>query len=194
MKFTLYSLIVLFLGSSCNSEIEPIKEPNAINTVEITEIEKRILSNKDSIMSTEEITKLAQKIMSNKNISASDSFRFNEKNSTPNSVGQSKASAIGEWNVDMVYFINDGVKGDGSAPLVTTTWTFRENGTLSIKTNQEMKGLYSQDDTKLKIFILGSETIYKIVEFSEKSMVIQGTIVETESMSMLTLMEMSRLK
>ena len=100
----------------------------------------------------------------------------------------------GKWNVEMTYFINNGKKGEGSEPLITTTWMFGENGVYKATTNFDMKGTYTQDGKTLKVNALGLETDYIILEMDKNSMTLQSAIIETESLSMLTVTEFTRVK
>ena len=99
---------------------------------------------------------------------------------------------LGRWHVNIAYFINDGVKSEGSEPIVETTWIFHQNGDLTIQTNNKMEATYKLEGDKLDVTFYGTVLKYTIKEYSGTNMVLQSTILETEEKSMYSISEFSR--
>ena len=99
---------------------------------------------------------------------------------------------IGDWNVDSSVFINDGVRGEASPPIVTTTWTFGENGDYKVVQSIVITGTYKLVDKELIINSMSVENHHEIVEMTADNLVLSSTIIETEESSMKTMVYLTR--
>jgi hypothetical protein len=93
---------------------------------------------------------------------------------------------LGEWNMDSSVFINDGVRGTVSAPLLPTTWTFSADGTYKVENSMTMPGTFSNTSDSLFIVLMGVPNDYEILLLNNEKLQLRSTIVETVDMSMKT--------
>lgn len=93
---------------------------------------------------------------------------------------------LGLWNMDSSVYINDGIRGTVSAPLIPTTWTFQEDGTYRVENSVVMPGTYSQTADSLFVVLMEVPNSYEIVSLTNTHMHLRSTIVETDSISMKT--------
>lgn len=150
-------------------------------------------NNKATAGQNEEIVGQLNDLVSKKNASALDTS-LSEKHDSYITTGKWKDKQIaGEWKVEIAYFINNGVKDEGSPPLVNTIWSFDKTGSLKVTTSMEINGSFTQKNDTLIVNLLGQQTIYTIMNLSENSLTLQLTIIETESTSMKVLTEFSKL-
>ena len=77
---------------------------------------------------------------------------------------------LGLWHVDTIYFFNNGIRNEGSTPLVLTKWKFLKEGSLVIENTMRMSCTYITEDAKLTIDMYGTPMEYTIIELSNKTM------------------------
>lgn len=99
---------------------------------------------------------------------------------------------LGDWNMDSSVFINDGVRGVVSAPLMPTTWNFGEDGSYLVKNSVSMPGTYSRTDDSLFVVLMAVPNEYEIIVLNETNLHLRSTIIETDSASMKTDAYLSR--
>ncbi|WP_108868674.1 hypothetical protein [Aquimarina aquimarini] len=105
---------------------------------------------------------------------------------------------IGEWHLDSIIHIDNGITGSTQYPFATMVWAFSDKGTYTVtrqedeleltpQSNDSLKskftaevqkkvfnGKYQQKDNKLITFIFGGETNYHIKEKSDTLLLLES--------------------
>ncbi|MBI3134850.1 MAG: hypothetical protein HYZ14_09285 [Bacteroidetes bacterium] len=93
---------------------------------------------------------------------------------------------LGNWNMDSSVFINDGIRGTVSAPLISTTWTFGEDGSYNVVNSVTMPGTFSNTTDSLFVVLMGVPNDYEILMLTAEKLQLRSTILENDSVSMKT--------
>ncbi len=158
---------------------EKLSDPNyEVEGLEVDEDELiENLSGSDYVVvEDEEMIESVKEILEQRNASANDTVLANEGKIQLDEESLTETPIVGSWNLLETYFINDGVPAEGSAPLVPTTWTFKSNGSVQIKSGMDINGTFSIEDKVITMNVFGGEQVYKILEFSGNKMMIQSSI------------------
>ncbi len=99
---------------------------------------------------------------------------------------------LGDWNMDSSVFINDGIRGVVSAPLMPTIWNFGEDGSYLVKNSVSMTGTFSRTEDSLFVVLMAVPNEYEILVLNETNLHLRSTIIETDSASMKTDAYLSR--
>ena len=99
---------------------------------------------------------------------------------------------LGDWNMDSSVFINDGIRGVVSAPLMPTVWNFGEDGSYLVKNSVSMTGTFSRTEDSLFVVLMAVPNEYEILVLNETNLHLRSTIIETDSASMKTDAYLSR--
>jgi hypothetical protein len=99
---------------------------------------------------------------------------------------------LGDWNMDSSVFINDGLRGVVSSPLMPTIWNFGDDGSYLVKNSVSMTGTFSRTDDSLFVVLMAVPNEYEILVLNETNLHLRSTIIETDSASMKTDAYLSR--
>lgn len=113
---------------------------------------------------------------------------------TPEPEQKSSDLIIGDWSMDSSVFINSGVRGEISPPLMTTTWTFGDDSSYQVKNSIVMGGTFTKTVDSLFVVLMGVPNEYEILVLNETNLHLRSTIIETDSASMKTDAYLTRLK
>jgi len=94
---------------------------------------------------------------------------------------------FGQWWMDTTYFVNDGVQGEGSTPILPTSWTLSEDGSMFIENASQIFASFELTDDHLLVEMLGMIMDYTILELTDNTMRLMNTIYETDTGSLRTL-------
>lgn len=110
-----------------------------------------------------------------------------ETENTEPGQGQKPADMIvGNWQMDSSVYINDGIRGTVSAPLLPTTWTFAEDGKYLVENSLKMHGTFSRTEDSLFVVLMAVPNNYEILILDETHLHLRSTILENDSVSMKT--------
>jgi hypothetical protein len=111
---------------------------------------------------------------------------------TPEPEQKKQDLILGDWNMDSSVFINDGVRGVVSAPLMPTIWNFGEDGSYLVKNSVSMTGTFSRTADSLFVVLMAVPNEYEILVLNETNLHLRSTIIQTDSASMKTDAYLSR--
>lgn len=95
-----------------------------------------------------------------------------------------EAQIMGTWWVDTTYFIDDGVQDEGSTPILPTSWTFSEDGSMLIENSSRMFATYELAEGHILIDMLGTIMDHTILELTNNSLRLTNTVYEFDSGSL----------
>lgn len=127
-------------------------------------------------------------------ISCQNETTVSEETVEPEVEAEPSDLIIGDWNMDSSVFINTGVRGEISPPLMTTTWAFGNDSSYQVKNSIVMGGTFTKTDDSLFVVLMGVPNEYEILVLNETNMHLRSTIIETDTASMKTDAYLTRLK
>jgi hypothetical protein len=95
---------------------------------------------------------------------------------------------IGQWEIDSLVFINNGVRGNASPPIFPTFWEIKDNGTIVITGGNNFTAEYTTLTAEsISLNLMGSELIYNIKLISDKKLIMENIIMASETLDMRSL-------
>lgn len=99
----------------------------------------------------------------------------------------------GIWQLDSSAFVDQTGFGAYSDPLMPTTWSFLHDGSYQVKNSVTMHGSFDHQGDSLFVVLMDVPNEYAIHTLNETQLVLETSIIETDSTSMKTVAYLTRI-